>query len=215
MTAFVSWMGFTTWVDRITDESNQWLSASKAEEAKDYQAAAVLYLKDASACLVRNSPVRAALSCYCAADCLSKSGASPQATWLYTEAGRLYSSIADHGVSGSIREALWALQRAYACYTLAGNAEEVRRALDSYGFLVRRANPFAIGSEWLAMPKPPSRRPRDQEPQGTEVGPEVKGAIEDFFALREPAASNGRMQTRPRKLGRIVDDQESFVGQLG
>ena len=208
-------MGVTTWVDRITDESNQWLSAGKAEEAKDYSTAAVLYIRDAAACLMRNSPVRAALSCYCAAECASRLGATLQADWLYSEAGRIYSSIADHGVSGSIREALWALQRDYACYSLAGNDRESRRTMESYGFLVRRANPFTIGSEWLAMPEAPTRRRQDGQSQGAELPPEVKRAIEDFFALREPSAPDGRKRTGPRRVGGLVDDQESFVGQLG
>ena len=206
-------MGVTTWVDRITDDSNQWLSAGRAEEARDYSTAAVLYLKDASSCVARGSPVRAALSCYCAAECVSRMGASSYADRLYFEAGRLYSSVADHGVSGSIREALWALQRAYACYSLAGGGEESRRTLESYRFLVRRANPFAIGSEWLTMPEPPSR---DREGPSTdeELPQALRGAFEELFAPRGPSALAPRSMNRHGP-GGVMDDQESFVGQLG
>jgi hypothetical protein len=208
-------MGVTTWLDRITDESNLWLSAGKAEQAGDCSSAAVLYLEDACACLRRNSPVRAALSCYCAAECVSKCGASLQADRLYSQAGRLYVGIADHEVSGSIREALWALQRAYACYSLAGNSEDSRRTLESYRFLVRRANPFAAGSEWLGMPEVRPRIGRDKEGLDAELGHGVKRAIEEFSALMAPSGLKGGGWKEPRRLGGLVDDQESFVGQLG
>ena len=206
-------MGITTWVDRITDETNLWLSAGKAEEAKDYQGAIVLYLEDASACLERNSLVRGALSCNCAAECFSIMGARAQAIWLYSEAGRLYAGIDEHAVSGSIREALWALQRAYACYVLAGDEERSRGIMDAYKFLGRRANPFAIGSQWLEMPKV---IPGRQGGAGAaELGPEVKRAFEDFFARREAPMQPRRGRRGSAAARGAFDDQESIVSQLG
>ena len=207
-------MGVTTWVDRITDESNLWLSAGKAEETGDYSASAALYLVDAAACLERGAGARGALSCYCAAECLSKLEASAEADWMYSEAGRLYAALADHGVSGSIREALWALQRAHACYVLAGDGPEAKMILDVYNFLVRRANPFALESKWLEMPKAIPRRPES----GTKrrgLDPNVRRAIEDFYAVREPRVFTERVEPLARKPGRDIDDQESVVSQLG
>jgi hypothetical protein len=206
----------TTWLDRITDESNFWLSAGKAEESKDYSSAAALYLEDTVACLGRGSRVRAALSCYCAAECLSAVGAAEQADWLYSEAGRIYAGIADHGVSSSIRESLWALQRAYACYVFAGDEAESRRILESYRFLVRRANPFMIHSEWLEMPKVAPRKRQDSGAKQVSLDPRIRRALERFFALREPAVSSKKGRAaRPRRAGGSLDEQEGFVSQLG
>ncbi len=92
-------MGVTTWLDKIIDESTLWLTAGEAEEAKVHSSAAVLYLKYSVLCMQWGSHVRAGLSCYCAAERLSTMDASTQADWLYTEAGRLYSGIPDHGIS--------------------------------------------------------------------------------------------------------------------
>ena len=209
-------MGVTTWLDRITDESNLWLSAGRAEEAKDYSGAATLYLDEAAICMERGSRVRSALSCYCAAESLSMLGASSQADWLYSEAGRLYAGIADHGVSGSIREALWALQRSHACYVLAGNLRESGKILEAYTFLVRRANPFAVGSEWLEMPKVAPRRRPGKVTTDLELGTELRRSLERFFSLREPAVSFAQERNpRQRRSGGMVDEQESLVSQLG
>jgi hypothetical protein len=206
-------MGVTTWLDRITDESNLWLSAAKAEEARQYQSAAIQYLADATQCVGRGASVRAALSSFCAADCLVMLGDAADARLLYFQAGRLYSNIADHGVSGSIREALWALQRAYASYVLAERPKEAEAINEAFRLLARRANPFSGGSGWLEMPKvsPP--------PSGTssgEVPKDVKKAVDAFLSVADKGRSGGtQREDRPLRKGGLVDDQESFVSQLG
>jgi hypothetical protein len=205
-------MGVTTWLDRITDESNLWLSATKAEDSKDFITASVLYLEDAVACLDRNSLVRAALSCSCAADSLGKLGASTEARRLYLEAGGLYASLADHGISGSIREALWALQRAYACFVLGGHIREAQATLESFQLLARRANPFDGNPSWSAMPKV-SPRNLIQPGEKGEVPAEVIDAVERLIAAREKIGAEG-LPAR-RKVGRFIDGQESIVSQLG
>ena len=207
-------MVVTTWLDRITDESNLWLTAAKAEEAKDFPDAAVQYLSDASDCLERGSKVRAALSCYCAAECLAAMGAKPEARILYFQAGKLYSRIADHGVSGSIREALWALQRAHACYVHADRIKESEAIAEAFKLLARRANPFSGGAAWLDLPQV---APKVWGSGGAaEVPAEVKKALDGFLEqYGGPAARTDDAQTKPRRTGGTMDDQESFVSQLG
>jgi hypothetical protein len=205
-------MGVTTWLDRITDESNLWLSATKAEDSKDYATASLLYLEDAVACLDRNSLVRGALSCSCAADSLGKLGASAEAKRLYLEAGGLYASLADHGISGSIREALWALQRAHACFVLGGHIKEAQTVLESFDLLARRANPFDASPFWSVMPK--VSPVKLLEPDGKrEVPAEVIDAVERLIAARERIGEKDL--PAKRKVGRFVDGQESIVSQLG
>ncbi len=207
-------MGVTTWLDRITDESNLWLSAAKAEEAKDYRAAAAQFLEDASDCLSRGSKVRAALSCYCAAECVSRIGARKEAQQLYYRAGKLYTEIADHGVSGSIREALWALQRAYGCFVLADEAKDSEMVFEAHRLMARRANPFSIGSDWFEMPK--LVRQHEDGPTATELPLEVETEMEGFLALAEAEAlKRSNASIRQRRSGGMNDGPESFVSQLG
>jgi hypothetical protein len=209
-------MGAITWLDRITDESNPWLTATKAEEAGDYPGAAAQYLRDAVSCLDRKSQVRAALSCYCAADCLSKLGMLADARRLFFEAGKLYAEIADQEVSGSIREALWALQRAYGCYVLADKVKESEAAYESFRLLARRANPFTAGSEWLEMPKvsPHQFLTAPGSPSAKETV-EIKQAIGKFLALRGSSRRETLSDRKPRRPVEDLDDQEGFVSQLG
>ena len=205
-------MGATTWLDRITDESNLWLSASKAEEAKEYPRAAIHYLEDAGECFERGSKGRAALSCYCAAECLAAMGATEEAKSLYVQSGKLYTVIADHGVSGSIREALWALQRAYACYVMAEQVKEAEATNDAFKLLARRANPFSGGSNWLEMPKV---SPKQRGGQTAPLPAEVKTSTDEFLALCGSRVRIERAEPRTRRTGGMVDDQEGLVSQLG
>ena len=208
-------MGVTTWLDRITDESNLWLSAAKAEEAKDYATAAVQYLGDAGVCLERGSKVRAALSCFCAAECLSAMDGRADAKRLYHQAGKLYFAIADHGVSGSIREALWALQRTYACYVQAEQVKESEAINEAFKHLARRANPFSGEPQWLEMPKFVPKEWAGAG-EGAQVPREAKEAVDEFLVLcGATRASSQGQNLKPRRTGGMVDDQESFISQLG
>ncbi len=209
-------MGVTTWLDRITDESNLWLSAAKAEEAKDYESASIQYLEDAGECVKRGWKVRGALSCFCAAECIDAMGARAEAKQLYLEAGRLYSSIADHGATGSIREALWALQRAHACYVLADRLKDAEAIHQAYRLLARRANPFSGGSSWLEMPKV-EPRPESGASQGNSVplNAGVERAVDKFLSVTGGAPAAEDESPRLRRTGGMADAQESFVSQLG
>ncbi|HEV2138181.1 MAG TPA: hypothetical protein VGR53_05015 [Nitrososphaerales archaeon] len=212
-------MGATTWLDRITDETNVWLSAVKAEEANDFQPAATLYLNDAVAWLGKGSPVRAALSCSCAADCLTNAGVVEQGKRLYFEAGVMYSEIADARLSNSIRESLWALQRAYECFVLAEDVKEAEAARENFELLAKRANPFAIGASGFELP---DIRPRTRSgTKGRTTAPvesPLKAAIDVFLALRlkqRPLEDKDRQLRRARTPELELSAQESIVSQLG
>ena len=84
-------MQATTWIDRISgrvqplDERKQTRGTGAT-----LRQAVKLYLRDASDCLARNVPVKAALSCSAAADCLSKGRIARPGASLYREAALAY-----------------------------------------------------------------------------------------------------------------------------
>ncbi|SRR5713101_8889708 len=212
-------MGATTWLDRITDETNVWLSAVKAEEANDLHSAATLFLNDAASWLEKGSTVRAALSCSCAADCLTKAGAVEQGKRLYFEAGVIYSEIADARLSNSIRESLWALQRAYECFVLAEDVKEAEGSRENFEILAKRANPFALGASGFELPE---IRPRTRAVTKGRTPPlaegNAKAALDLFLALRlkqRPRDDKDRQLRRARTPELELSAQESFVSQLG
>ena len=135
-------MQVKTWLQRLTDESNLWFSAVKAEDEGDFVTAASNYVEDASQCLGRNL-VRAALSCTCAANCLAKLGATAQACTLHSLAAKIYIENSDVAMSESIREAMWSMQEAAENFTLAGDYKEADAVRGRYFALASRTNPFA------------------------------------------------------------------------
>mgnify|MGYP006207602731 CR=1 FL=1 len=68
-------MQVKTWLQRLTDESNLWFNAVRAEDDGNLEDAISYYIKDALECARQRSLVRSALSCSCAANCLAKMGA--------------------------------------------------------------------------------------------------------------------------------------------
>lgn len=134
-------MQVKTWLQRLTDESNLWFNAVKAEDEGNFESAISYYLKDALECIKQRALVRAALSCSCAANCLVRLGVWSQACALYSEAAAIYIENSEVAMSESIREALWSLQEAFENYALADNpmADTVR---DRYVALAARTNPF-------------------------------------------------------------------------
>lgn len=135
-------MKIKTWTDRITDESNLWFNAIKMEDGQDLHKATIFYIKDATECLRDNLYIRAALSCLCAADCLSKSGYIENACQLHSEAAIIYEKNADYVIGKSIRESLWSLQEAYENFLLASDYYKAQQVFDKYLSLARKLNPF-------------------------------------------------------------------------
>ena len=59
----LSGMQVKTWLQRLTDESNLWFNALKAEDEGSFEIAFSYYIKDALERIKQRSLVRAALSC--------------------------------------------------------------------------------------------------------------------------------------------------------
>ena len=135
-------MQVKTWLQRLTDESNLWFIAVKAEDEGHFVEAASNYIDDATRCLEQNL-VRSALSASCAANCLMKMGAISRARTLYLTAAKIYMDNSDLALSGSIREALWSMQEALENYALAGDYKEAEHVRAKYMTLSARINPFA------------------------------------------------------------------------
>lgn len=135
-------MKVKTWTDRITDESNLWLNAIKMEDGEDFHKATILYIEDATECLKSALYIRSALSCLCAAECLSKTGYLEDARRLYLEAAMAYEKNADLVIGESVRESLWSLQEAYENFLLASDYYRAQQIFDKYLSLARKLNPF-------------------------------------------------------------------------
>lgn len=134
-------MQIKTWLQRLTDESNSWFSAVKAEDDGDFLAAASNYVEDSTRCLEQNL-VRSALSCTCAANCLMQLGAQTHARKLYSLAARIYLDNSGVAMSESIRETLWSMQEALENFVLAGERKEAESVRAKYVALSARTNPF-------------------------------------------------------------------------
>lgn len=107
----------------------------------NYTDAVILYLYDATKSLRIGSPVRAGLSCSCAADCLVKLGATSLSKKLYFKAATIYEEISKVAIHRSIRECLWSIQRAYENFVLAGETLTAKTVLSEYIELAMRVQP--------------------------------------------------------------------------
>ena len=182
----------TTWLNRLTDESNLWLMAAKSEDSSRFVDAAHFYLRDATQCVRKNNLVQAALSCSSAASCLEKLGYGAFADQLYAEAASIHVDNAIRVIGVSIRERLWSLERAHVFFLLAHevqSANEVQRKKLS----LERGDPFIDFGGIIA----PRRTDTDESiesmerehPLGTDW---ILNSIEGFLAARRIQA--GRMR---------------------
>src|SRR5256712_8550476 len=102
-------MRVVTWLDKLTDESNTWFAALRAEAEGDFVSAIVLYLRDATESLRQGSLVRAGLSCSCAADCLVKTGDPGRSRNLYHEAGNVIWENFERPKNVAARGGVWSV----------------------------------------------------------------------------------------------------------
>ncbi|MDE1829672.1 MAG: hypothetical protein KGI25_05055 [Thaumarchaeota archaeon] len=137
-------MPVKTLIDRLTDESNNWLNACGLEDIGNYADAAMLYLKDASESLKIGSFSRAGLSCSCAADCITRFKADAISKKLYFKSASIYMEIVKSSRHKSIRKWLWSLQKAYENFVLAGEASKADSILDEYVALAKRVQPSRL-----------------------------------------------------------------------
>lgn len=179
-------MRIETWLDRITDESNLWLNAIKMDDAGKFFEAFVYYLKDASECLKHKSLIRAALSCSCAANCLTKLGDFIMARKLYQEAALIYDENASVILGTSIRESLWSLEESYECFLLAGDEKRSKEIYRKYISLLTKINPFA-GEETrnvMESRKMMSLTKSNINKNNLALSSEVNNILEEFLQLR-------------------------------
>jgi hypothetical protein len=116
------------------------------EEEGSFLEAFFLYMKDTAESLQKNFLVRAALSCSCAANCLSITGSLAAARQLYLQTAMLYETNGDSIIGKSVREALWSYKECYEYYQLACDSEKAQFVHGKYVSLSRRIDPF-LGEE--------------------------------------------------------------------
>jgi tetratricopeptide (TPR) repeat protein len=176
-----------TWVEGINDESNLWLKAVILNDKGNFADAISLYLEDAKYQLKVGSMTHAALSCSCAADCMTKIGQLEEAGRLYAEAAKIYAEVADKVIGNSIREGLWLLQQAYENYSLASDQQNSRQIYDWYISIASRISPFYNLREKLEILRFRIKSIREDEYSDIKVCPltrEAKKAVNDFFIVR-------------------------------
>jgi hypothetical protein len=217
-------MQSSTWVDRITDESNPWLNAIKSEDERDFASAVTLYLKDASDNLEQNLPAKAALSSACAADCLERLSLVSHARLLYRETAAIYAENADRVAGTSVRELLWSLQQSSQFYLLSGERAKSEDAYKRYMTISKRVNLFIEDRTERALemgsgaPRASSNR---KEPVPPPAVSRVVADVEEFLNLRRtghrkaqnPSTSLTAGQPKPRR-GNTYDEK-SIINQLG
>jgi tetratricopeptide (TPR) repeat protein len=131
-----------TWLDRFTDESNLWLNAIRLNEIGDYKEAYDLYIQDAEFQLIRGTILQAALSYFCAAECMMEMGNKQNADSLYAKAADLYLRNVENSIKYSMAEAVWSLQRAYESFILANDTTNARQIYRLLIFMNSKINPF-------------------------------------------------------------------------
>ncbi|MCI0558378.1 MAG: hypothetical protein MN733_07770 [Nitrososphaera sp.] len=204
-------MQVKTWLQRLTDESNLWFNAVKAEDEGDFVLATSLYIKDASECARQNTLVRCALSCSCAANCIAKLGALENADKLYNEAARIYAENSVAAMSESIREVLWSLQEAYENFVLGGDYEGAEDMQNKFLTLSARTSPFPrrVEAEWeldqrkKAAESAKSMRSANEDQ--TAIPDQLFTEIDSFLILRTSARRETVNPFDPRYVLRIID----------
>ena len=129
-------------MDAFTDDRNPWLNALRHEDSRDYAASAKLYLDDAARCINAGSLTRAALSCCCAASCLTNLGDIKDAKTLYMQAALLHEKNSELAIGHSVRESIWSLLHAYEYYILVANELSAQRVSKRYIALARSIDDF-------------------------------------------------------------------------
>lgn len=177
---------FRTWSDRLVSRHNLWLEATKEEDDGDFSQAIIMYLRDAISCWQSGLLSRAALSCSCAAGCFSRTNHRELAKILYAEAGIIYEEQSKNVIDLSIRESLWALQRAYENYILAGEESKAQEIYFKYASLSTRISPFFGKEEAMKLLgfKEAHDRTVASYNNAMQVSGDLIGYVEDFLESR-------------------------------
>lgn len=115
-----------TWSETISDDENLWLKAVRAEREGDYLNAALAYTDDALK-FMRDAPSRVGISCANAAECFIRIGLLHYAKQAYEIAAHFFMLHAENMITRFPRESLWALNRAYQCFHLAGDERKAEK----------------------------------------------------------------------------------------
>lgn len=217
-------MQATSWVDRITDEANPWLKATRMEERGDFANAAVLYLEDAIEGVKGDRLAKSALSASCAAMCLDALGFSAQATLVYGEVARLYYEYARRMSNLSVRELMWSLWQSGQCFLASGEEDKAEAVFREYAMVAGRVALFGDNSTVRLFEDGGARRQyltRDQPPPGDWSA--LLNAIQRFVNLRRMGTRSAATQPmKQRDSGRRKKDKKgqtrleaNFVNQLG
>ena len=211
-------MQATTWVDRITDDKNPWLNAVRAEERRDFAAAFLLYLEDSSARLKQGQLARAALSCTCAAGCVTALGFPEEAKLIYAEAASLYYENARRVTAVSIRELLWSLLRSAQSYAAASQLDNANAVYREYSVVARRVDPFLDGGMDPVTELTVPASETSLRPSPADAATVMRG-IEAFLsaARSERRPGRARMREAPHHPDRRGNRsyEASFANQLG
>lgn len=200
-------------MDRITNESNLWLNALKMEDAGDYLEAFIFYLKDSAECIKHNSFVRAALSCSCAANCLTMTGNLAGARQLYMQAAIIYEDTVRTVIGDSIREALWLYQEAYEYYHLACENHRAQCVYEKYVSLSRKVDPFfgeQEAMESLRTRKMTLESNSNMNSTNMQVSADVDNAIKNFLAEIESTNDKQNTHTFQRVFKKISSKKGNY-----
>jgi hypothetical protein len=209
-----------TWIDRIANESNLWLGAMKCEDQRDFPQAVTFYLRDASDCLARKAPINAALSCSCAAGCLSNLRLYGSSRLLYREAALLYLERAESTAGRSGRELLWCLKEAWYHFQIADDREMAEEVFKRFSTISRRVDPFPIESVPMPMPRPRSVAELEKMDKGAhvtsaELDLEVKIFLNARRSGRYELYEPSHTRVAPTNGVRDQNNEKSVINQLG
>lgn len=190
---------FHTWSDRLVSRHNLWLEATKEEDDGNFAQAVVMYLRDATSCWQSSLLSRAALSCSCAASCFSRTNHQELSKILYAEAAVIYEEHSKNVIDLSIRESLWALQRAYENYVLAEEESKAQEAYFKYASLSARISPFFGKDEAMRLLgfREVQKRNLPSHNNAMQISGELIGYVEDFLESR-------RAESKLRALGNTM-----------
>jgi tetratricopeptide (TPR) repeat protein len=123
-----------SWVEKISDEEDLWLRATRLEEEGNYEEASHLYIEEGKCREAEGDLAKAALCYLSAAKCKIQSGEREEALGLYGKAASNYESYAKRILGLSPQSASWGYRVASKCYLSAneyGKAEECLRIANS------------------------------------------------------------------------------------
>lgn len=122
------------WLTRLQQNDNLWLRANRLERRGRFADARRFYLQDADRQGGRGLHARAGVARAASAEMTSRLGDGALAQWEWRRAAEHFHAHAERATGWSVRESVWAYERAAHLYSAAGCWEEAatmrRRAAD-------------------------------------------------------------------------------------